>query len=98
LPKITMLHCFFPSKLISKCCNFSMNWDTCRVKGFSASVTSYPKIELRPFLACHMSKILTATIIAQPGTVGSFHSGWGSKPYLTYQSIVPVQHVKQFTR
>jgi hypothetical protein len=24
LPKITILHCFFP-KLISKCCNFSMN-------------------------------------------------------------------------
>jgi hypothetical protein len=46
---------FFPSKLISKFCNFSMNWD--RVKGFSASVTSYPKIDLRPFLAFHMSKI-----------------------------------------
>jgi hypothetical protein len=46
---------FFSSKLISKCCNFSMNWN--RVKGFSASVTSYPKINLRPFLACHMSKI-----------------------------------------
>jgi hypothetical protein len=58
LPKITILHCFFPSKLISKCCNFSMNWD--RVKGFSASVTSYPKIDLRPFLACHMSKIFLA--------------------------------------
>jgi hypothetical protein len=25
LPKITILHCFFPSKLISKCCNFSMD-------------------------------------------------------------------------
>jgi hypothetical protein len=46
-PKITILHCFFPSKLISKCCNFSMNWD--RVKCFSASVISYPKIDLRPF-------------------------------------------------
>jgi hypothetical protein len=22
LPKITILHCFFPSKLTSKCCNF----------------------------------------------------------------------------
>jgi hypothetical protein len=58
LPKITILHCFFPSKPISKCCNFSMNWD--RVKGFSASVNSYPKIDLRPFLACHMSKIFLA--------------------------------------
>jgi hypothetical protein len=25
LRKITILHRFFPSKLISKCCNFSMN-------------------------------------------------------------------------
>jgi hypothetical protein len=46
---------FFPLKLISKCCNFSMNWD--RVKGFSAPVTNYPKIDQRPFLAWHMSKI-----------------------------------------
>jgi hypothetical protein len=59
LPKVTIFHCFFfPSKLISKCCNFSMNWD--RVKGFSASVTSYTKIDLRLFLACHMSKIFLA--------------------------------------
>jgi hypothetical protein len=54
----TILHCFFPSKLSSKCCNFSMNWD--RVKGFSALVTSYPKIDLRPFLVCHISKIFLA--------------------------------------
>jgi hypothetical protein len=66
LPKITILHCFFPSKLTSKCCNFWMNWD--RVKGFSASVTSYPKIDLRPFLACHMSKIF----LAMRGTLPSF--------------------------
>jgi hypothetical protein len=58
LPKITILHCFFPWKLILKCCNFSMNWD--RVKGYLASVTSYPKIYLRPFLACDMSKIFLA--------------------------------------
>jgi hypothetical protein len=58
LPKITIFALFFPSKLISKCCNFSMNWDG--VKGFSASVTSYLKIDLRPFLACHMSKIFLA--------------------------------------
>jgi hypothetical protein len=45
---------FFPSILIPKCCNFSMNRD--RAKGFSACVTSYPKIDLKPFLACHMSK------------------------------------------
>jgi hypothetical protein len=38
---------FFQSKLISKCCNFSMNQD--RVKGFSASVTRYPEIDLRLF-------------------------------------------------
>jgi uncharacterized membrane protein YwaF len=25
LPKITILHCFFPSKLISKCCNLLMD-------------------------------------------------------------------------
>jgi hypothetical protein len=35
-----------------------MNWD--RVKGFSASLSSYPKIDLRSFLACHMSKIFLA--------------------------------------
>jgi hypothetical protein len=45
----------FPSKLISLCCNFSMDWD--RVKGFSAFVTCYLTIVLRPFLARHMSKI-----------------------------------------
>jgi hypothetical protein len=55
LRKITILHCFFPSKLISKCCNFSIQWD--RVKGFSALVTRHLKFDLRPFLACHMSKI-----------------------------------------
>jgi hypothetical protein len=36
LPKITILRWFFPSKLILKCCNFSMDWD--RVKGFFFSV------------------------------------------------------------
>jgi hypothetical protein len=55
---------FFPSKLISKCCNFSMNWD--RVKGFSASATCYPKIDLRPFLACHMSKIFLEMRVTPP--------------------------------
>jgi hypothetical protein len=56
--KITILHYFFPSKLISKCCNFPMHWE--RVKDFSALVTRYLKIDLRPFLACHMSKIFLA--------------------------------------
>jgi hypothetical protein len=45
----------FPSKLISKCCNFSMDWD--RVKGFSALVTHYLTINLGSFLASHKSKI-----------------------------------------
>jgi hypothetical protein len=39
LPKITILHWFFPSKFMSKCCNFSMDWD--RVKCISALVTRY---------------------------------------------------------
>ena len=47
LPKITILRWFFPSKLISKCCNFSMDWD--RVKGFSALVTRYLMINLGSF-------------------------------------------------
>jgi hypothetical protein len=43
LPKITILRWFSPSKLISKCCNFSMDWD--RVKCFSALVTRCLMIE-----------------------------------------------------
>jgi hypothetical protein len=58
LPKITILHCFFPSKLISKCCNFSVASD--REKGFSALVTCYHTIDLTQFLACQMSKIFWA--------------------------------------
>jgi hypothetical protein len=50
------LFCFFSSKLISKCCNFSMDWDT--VKGFSALVSSYPKIYLRPYCLPHVQNFL----------------------------------------
>jgi hypothetical protein len=35
-----------------------MQWD--RVKGFSALVTRHLKIDLRPILACHLSKIFLA--------------------------------------
>jgi hypothetical protein len=52
LPKITILRWFFPSKFISKCCNFSMD-----VKGFSALVARYLMIELGSFLASHKSKM-----------------------------------------
>jgi hypothetical protein len=38
---------FFSTKLISKCCNFLMDCD--RVKGFSALVTRYLKVDLRLF-------------------------------------------------
>ena len=58
LPKITILRWFFPSKLISKCCNFSMDWD--RVKCFSALVTRYLMINLGSFIASHKSKIFLA--------------------------------------
>jgi hypothetical protein len=55
LRKITIYYIvFFQSKLISKCCNFSMHWG--RIKGFSAFVTCYLRIDLMLFLACHMSK------------------------------------------
>jgi hypothetical protein len=54
LPKITILPRFFPSKFISKCCNFSRDWD--RVKGFSALVTRYLMIDLGSFLASYKSK------------------------------------------
>jgi hypothetical protein len=49
----------FPSKLISKCCNFSMDWD--RVKSFSVLVTCYLKIGLCPFLASYKSNIFVST-------------------------------------
>jgi hypothetical protein len=39
LPKSLFCIAFFPSKLISKRCNFSIDWD--RVKGFSVLVTLY---------------------------------------------------------
>jgi hypothetical protein len=55
LPKITILCEFFPSKLISKCCYFSMDWD--RVKCFSALVTHYIMINLGSILASNNSKI-----------------------------------------
>jgi hypothetical protein len=58
LPKITILRWFFPSKFISKCCNFSMDWD--RVKCFSALVTRYLMINLGSFTASHKSKIFLA--------------------------------------
>jgi hypothetical protein len=48
LPKITILRSSFPSKVISKCCNLSMDWDS--VKGFSASITHYIMIDQRSFL------------------------------------------------
>jgi hypothetical protein len=48
LPKITIMRWFFPSKLISKCCNFSMDWD--RVKCFSVLVTRYLMINLGSFI------------------------------------------------
>jgi hypothetical protein len=35
-----------------------MDWN--RVKGFSVLVSHYLKIDLRPFLACHMSTIFLA--------------------------------------
>jgi hypothetical protein len=46
----------FPSKLISKCCNFSMDWD--RVKGSSAFITRYHKVVLGLFVASLGSKIV----------------------------------------
>jgi hypothetical protein len=56
IAKITILSWYFPSKLISKCCNLSMNWDW--AKGFSAAlVTRYLNVDLRKFLASHMSKL-----------------------------------------
>jgi hypothetical protein len=58
LSKVTILHWFFPSKLIWKCCNFSMDWD--RVKCFSALVKRYLMIDLGSFLASHKSKIFLA--------------------------------------
>jgi hypothetical protein len=57
---------FFPSKLISKGCNFSMDWD--RVKGFSALVTRYLIIDLGLFLASRKSKIF----LAMRGTTAPF--------------------------
>jgi hypothetical protein len=58
LPKITILPRFFPSKFISKCCNFSRDWD--RVEGFSALVTRYIMIDLGSFLASHKFQIFLA--------------------------------------
>jgi hypothetical protein len=54
LQKITILRWFFPIKLISKCCNFSMNED--RVKGFTVLVTRYLMVDLGSFLASHSPK------------------------------------------
>jgi hypothetical protein len=48
---------FCPSKLISKCCNFSMEIEL-ESKVLSALVTRYPMIDLGPFLASQKSKIV----------------------------------------
>jgi hypothetical protein len=59
--KIAKNHYFaliFSIKLISKSCNFSMDWG--RVKGFSALVTRYLMIDMGSFLASHKSKIFLA--------------------------------------
>jgi hypothetical protein len=58
MPIITILPWFFPSKFISKCYNFSRDWDS--VKGFSALVTRYRRIDLGSFLASQKSKIFLA--------------------------------------
>jgi hypothetical protein len=92
LPKITILRWFFPSKLISNCCSFSMDWD--RVKCFSAFVTRYLMINLGSFLAFHKSKLFLAmrgtTAPLQPpkqkGGTSPFWQppdvsfGWGAEP------------------
>jgi hypothetical protein len=79
LPKITILHWFFPSKLISKGCNISMDWD--RVKCFSALITRYLMINLGSFLASQKSKIFlamrgTAASLQTPQTEGGSSPFW----------------------
>jgi hypothetical protein len=98
LRKIIILHCVFQSKLISKCCNFSMNYD--KVRGYSASVTSYPEIDLRPFLACHMSKIVlamrgTTTLFTPPPPTEGAHPPSGS-PLMYYFDRGPCRKVVTF--
>jgi hypothetical protein len=58
LPKKLFCVDFFSSNWISKCFNFSMDWD--RVKGFSAMVTRHLIIDLESFLAPHSSNIFLA--------------------------------------
>jgi hypothetical protein len=67
LQNITILRRFFPSKLISKCFNFTKDWD--RVKCFSALVTNYFIIDLGSFIASHKSKIF----LAMRGTAAHFN-------------------------
>ena len=54
VPKITILHRFFHSKLISKRYYFLL--DGVRDKGFSTLITCCLKINQRPFPASHKSK------------------------------------------
>jgi hypothetical protein len=82
-------------KLISKGCNFSMHWD--RVKGFSAFVTLYLKIDLSPFSACQMSKIgddgdcrplqtpPTEGVTPPSGNPLMYHFDWGcAEKFITF--------------
>jgi hypothetical protein len=67
--KIAKNHYFaliFSSKLIPKCCNFSMDSDI--AKGFSALVSHYITIDLGPFIVSHNSKIF----LAMMGTTAPF--------------------------
>jgi hypothetical protein len=58
IAKITILSRPFPSKFISKWCNFSRDKD--RVKCFLALVTRYLMVDLGSFLASHKSKTFLA--------------------------------------
>jgi hypothetical protein len=66
LPKTTILRWYFSSKLIPKCCNFSMDCDL--AKGFSALVSHYITIDLGSFIVSHKSKIF----LAMMGTTAPF--------------------------
>jgi hypothetical protein len=82
LSKITILPWFFPSKFISKCCNFSRDWD--RVEGFSALVTRYLMIDLGSFLVSHKSKIFLGAHPPSSNPLMYLLDGGGAEKVLTF--------------
>jgi hypothetical protein len=61
---LNVQYIYWISKLISKCCHFSIGWD--RVKGFSTFDTCYLKVDLRPFFSLSHAQSFHGDVVIPP--------------------------------